>query len=466
VIAYTDYARSLFVDVEDYATSDDAWLEDQWTALSADFEGLNLNTFYRKLAEIPTLLSVVGLEKLAQRNKRERLSEDTLQACLRGLELRRMRAIFRTVTSVMRTGHKVETFLNELCDSLYHHTREVLEDDTASKEMAVSQVVFHFSLAYHEIHGKPVYAPSRGLSEALIYTEFRDVPASMFKLPHDALYIEIPLDSGLYVPNEQSGLHTLRGIYITKRSALPLDWEAKEGNARPLWGSQVLLIGNPKEASGPQVALINDALLHFHLYASEGETLGQVIARTAESVRNWEELEQSFSGERLKLSPDMRVTDNNEYQEALVEWREDGFSRVLRFVVNTLLYITLPDAELVEQFVDPNLDRLIEKAHNAPKGSAKRAKLHAEVAKANKQKITVLGSSVKIDRSHLKDAGNGAGGAGTGRKLAVQYIRRGHWRNQPYGPGRTLQRLQWIRPTAVGPKDAPLKKITYDLGSS
>jgi hypothetical protein len=33
---------------------------------------------------------------------------------------------------------------------------------------------------------------------------------------------------------------------------------------------------------------------------------------------------------------------------------------------------------------------------------------------------------------------------------------RGHWRQQPYGPQRTLRRPVWINPHVKGPADAPL----------
>jgi len=37
-----------------------------------------------------------------------------------------------------------------------------------------------------------------------------------------------------------------------------------------------------------------------------------------------------------------------------------------------------------------------------------------------------------------------------------RWMVRGHWRNQPYGPGRTERRLTWIDPYVKGPDDKPL----------
>lgn len=42
-----------------------------------------------------------------------------------------------------------------------------------------------------------------------------------------------------------------------------------------------------------------------------------------------------------------------------------------------------------------------------------------------------------------------------GTWLSYRYVRRGHWRRQPYGPGRAEHRTIWISPTMVGSPDLP-----------
>lgn len=43
----------------------------------------------------------------------------------------------------------------------------------------------------------------------------------------------------------------------------------------------------------------------------------------------------------------------------------------------------------------------------------------------------------------------------TGRKLTTRHLVRGHWTNQPHGPGGELCRLQWIASYIRGPEGAP-----------
>lgn len=49
------------------------------------------------------------------------------------------------------------------------------------------------------------------------------------------------------------------------------------------------------------------------------------------------------------------------------------------------------------------------------------------------------------------------------RQYTHRWIVNGHWRNQPYGPGRTQRRLTYIAPHIKGPADAPLKEYEHTV---
>lgn len=62
-----------------------------------------------------------------------------------------------------------------------------------------------------------------------------------------------------------------------------------------------------------------------------------------------------------------------------------------------------------------------------------------------------FGANVKIDFTrHIREVISRR----DSRSLTVQYVRRGHWRNQPHGPGRSQRRRQWIKPHWVGNPEA------------
>ena len=74
-----------------------------------------------------------------------------------------------------------------------------------------------------------------------------------------------------------------------------------------------------------------------------------------------------------------------------------------------------------------------------------------------------LGFPVKVDlsnvvRGHL---------LGHVKRLSkVQWLVRGHWRNQACGPQRSLRQMKWIEPFWKGPLDAPILVRTYVLGQT
>lgn len=64
-----------------------------------------------------------------------------------------------------------------------------------------------------------------------------------------------------------------------------------------------------------------------------------------------------------------------------------------------------------------------------------------------------VGRVVKLD-GKIRAALRESGGTGSSWRLAQRFIVRGHWRNQVYGPARSLRRRQWIEPHWKGPEDA------------
>lgn len=439
-MARQTYVQLLFAPVAEYADADDAWLAGEVRKIR---EGLTAGTtskdLYKQVTLLPSLFLLEHVERFKKDSAVQALSAQTRRDRIYSIELRRMRLIFRLTYYILQETPDPTDFLDSLCLSMFEQALEVLKDEAAARELATSMVVYNSCLALHEIHGKPIYEPSKGLVEALSHTEFRDLPASQLRLPHNTLFIAVPPGVDLWIPHAESGQHAVCGIYLCARTSLSLA-TAPSPHSGTL-GILVVLIGETKPNKFPSATLFNDALLHFIVTVQPGETIGTLLARVVSEVSGYN-------------------------QQYVVAWNSDACSRVLRLVLNTLLYITLPDAEMDERFLDSSVPHLMEKLQRAPKGSSKRAKLNAELAKADKQRVIILGSSVKIDRSYAKESSRGSGSGTTGRKLEVQYIRRGHWRNQPYGPGRTLTRLQWIRPTAVGAKNAPMKNIVYELGES
>lgn len=64
-------------------------------------------------------------------------------------------------------------------------------------------------------------------------------------------------------------------------------------------------------------------------------------------------------------------------------------------------------------------------------------------------------SIIALRRQYRPDDREETGEDG-GRRYKHRWVVSGHWRNQPYGPGRSLRRKQWISAHVRGPDGAPL----------
>lgn len=89
-------------------------------------------------------------------------------------------------------------------------------------------------------------------------------------------------------------------------------------------------------------------------------------------------------------------------------------------------------------------------AQTVPRGTRRRLERAGERADGKYRVVT-------LRTLRDADAGGVEGGDGEKRTHDHRWIVEGHWRRQPYGPGRTLRRLQYINPYVKGPEDRPLK---------
>lgn len=91
--------------------------------------------------------------------------------------------------------------------------------------------------------------------------------------------------------------------------------------------------------------------------------------------------------------------------------------------------------------------------------------------KSAMKRLTRLDASLLMETRYvtLRRASLGAGfgdGSGEGVHYTHQWFVRGHWRQQPYGPGRSQTRAIWIHPHVKGPEGAPLlnpEKLVHTL---
>lgn len=90
----------------------------------------------------------------------------------------------------------------------------------------------------------------------------------------------------------------------------------------------------------------------------------------------------------------------------------------------------------------------------------KRKKAKVEEATA-RPRVYLMGTEVKLRPELRRMASEVALGAIEGWQLRTRHIVRGHWKQQPYGPARSLRREKWIEPYWRGPEGADVWAHIY-----
>ena len=128
--------------------------------------------------------------------------------------------------------------------------------------------------------------------------------------------------------------------------------------------------------------------------------------------------------------------------------------RGLALVVNCLLYLGVAPEDSREQWDDRADTTLVEQATSAEKPGTRKT---AERTLANK-------GYVKIRLIGHQFAASAAGQAfGESGRTVATHFRRGHFRNQPYGPERSLHKVIFIPPVVVNPGQSDPPGRIYEV---
>ena len=262
--------------------------------------------------------------------------------------------------------------------------------------------------------GRKEYVVSQGLSSRLKNTVLKGYPCSSFKLPYDSFYInlrnygefsDVALEGCLV--SYFAGKNKF-GIYIIPRDGV-----------------------NSKH-------MIQSLGADLEMYSTLDETL-----------------KASFE----MVHADLKV-GSDELKE-LTQHYQEPWERLFRYVVNVVLYATMPDAESEYSFYDPNYQRSLQKLKKHKKGSKKHTKAKEALRKASKAGYEYLGGSIRVDRSLEREGSRGSGDGS--RTLTVRSLVSGHWRDQPYGPGMAYRKRIWIEPFWRGPEGVPITQRPHNL---
>lgn len=265
---------------------------------------------------------------------------------------------------------------------------------------------------------KMVFRFEEALTAKILHTDISKVDSHFVTSPFSSVFIDIPYNQELYIPNPYTGLHKVKGIYISytdnidvRGVNLPSEKKLDEDgihpdlkfNGKPATKLlRVLAVAEHNENSKDRM---DDATFFMSFFLSPGDIFAQV-----------------------ERSMDIYTSENDKKNKVYMQ-------KLFSFVLNALLYITNPSADL----------QVIQAKFYKPTRGKKANNKNTGLSKIN---VVSAGHTLKISHEFRKQYRSG--NLRTVTINVPKWMVRGHWRNQAYGPSRSLRRLQWIEPHEKG----------------
>ena len=332
----------------------------------------------------------------------------------------------------LRGEHARLSFVhNQLLDLLRNAVAKVGTErgpGPVQAEMVNIQVFGHFLQA-----GKVIFDIDPVLSAALHHTDAKDIPCGELPLPCDALYLHF------------GGATEVEGAFVTRSEATKVSIDL----VLPGWGTAHFLLTQTGEALLPLKVDSNDPDKPIQL--AMAETMREIAQRNALAREKMQEIERQLEqqyGQIVKVPNPM----------AYLEGKDELMQRSLDLVVNTLFYLSAEAQDVIEDWGNDTPDTARAALSTAPSAGHLKT-LTNTLTKAGYRRVKFVGRQFahSIADHQLGDA------ISTGRTLATHF-RRGHFKHQPHGPGRSLRKHIFIAPVVVNAdKGGDVQGRIYDV---
>jgi hypothetical protein len=281
------------------------------------------------------------------------------------------------------------------------------------------------------------FAPSTELIRAMHDTTLKVTDPDQIRLPVPGLALMLPRDTFVMIEDEDSDE---RSVTVGEKLVNRKEWYGGSSVGAVLLSEYVEPLETTSSYSG-RVLLLMHILVRFYPTIGLGwTTASSALPLTKEALDHLgtDEAEQDRSSAVVRFRMLDRETDRHgQFYDALIQ-----------LCLNLVLYMTLPGADVIKK--PPPPIKQIQKL-----GKRERAR-----------QFSRWESWIGGTRTRCYRISRGAPSqTGTGRSVSYSFIRKGSFVTQAYGPGRSLRRVQWRRPTIVRP-DLPTKRMghTYHDG--
>lgn len=286
--------------------------------------------------------------------------------------------------------------------------------------------------------GKNIFSFSPGLVEMLSHTDVAGIAVQDIKLPLPVIYLDLSGSDIAFMPGSPA---RVEGVYISEFD----DTEDNSVDCKIERGITFRFVGDYVGLFSDVMNLLvqGEEINCYTLYSNEYSTGERWTVDKACS----EQVKALWFAEDL--------TEENRAQHAeIIELYQGFMQRTIKLAVNCLLYLMLPEREVEQGEVRPELPEALQKKLRKATTKARLKAVEADIKGLGFTRVHYVGNSI-IRRAERGEAGSGN---------VLPHWRRGHWRNQRVGAGLIEERLTWIKPVVVNKQlGEPVKGRVYEV---
>lgn len=413
----------------------------------ADYEAL-LVDLHHVLTEMPVRWELVPdelewfvLPVLAKESELTRYNPE---------RIRRIRSYGEPINriGIRHKGQPTIELYNEVMQAFTHHDEQDLENfplrrrAEEDRNTARAYTIYTSALLSYATfcgNGRQIFDMPQPLLDMFSHTDVDDIQWANVKSPYSCFYLHFGpqpqldlgkgwLVEGAYLQEIADGEN--RHVNITVVAAPPSleDFLSSDTTTPPTYVSAL-----GAEHMGMALAEALDIVLSEKMtrlkLESEKEPLREDIERAAR--------EQGVPpGVRVVSVQRKRALEELQALEA----RHAVYRAALRLVVNSLCYLTAYPKDVSTHWPSATPKHLLKDLERAGDNRNERAKILNRLAQMGYSAVHLCGRQLAGEMNGRKDSGESAD-----RAFAAHWVR-GHWIRQPYGPAKSLRRLQWRMP--------------------
>lgn len=328
-----------------------------------------------------------------------------------------------------RLKAQVKVGLNETCARFPLRACLKYANEPGSLRANVELNLAAYFAAYAKA-GRQIFQLPQALVDQLRQTDASDVPVQMIRAPYKACYIHFGRQADL----EFADGWCVDGVYVRQPSS-PEGLCLSVTCAPPSVGS-----GRSEWAFRAEPSYTLD-----FIGESYGLDVGAAIDLQVSSlVNDLQKIVDDAPAEIRRLAVEQpnvvyRSGEGAEIRLAYIKGCMPALRAAISLAVNALCYLTAYPDDIAAGYPESAPEDLRQQFSQGDASTSQRAK----------RSLDKLGfSEVRIAGQRLLRQSGESAGDGDGERAT--HWRRGHWRRQPFGPGRMLRKLVWVMPVLVG----------------